>query len=140
MPCRLLLADDHEIVRRSLREIIELKTDCLIVGEAIDGLQAVQLAKELAPDIALVDISMPRLDGLDAARQIRQQNPQTKILILTMHDAAALIAKIQETGVDGYLLKSEAPKGLPLAIKCLLSNRPFFTGSDQDSSRHEHSG
>lgn len=140
MPCRLLLADDHEIVRRSLREIIELKTDCLIVAEAIDGLQAVQLAKELAPDIALVDISMPHLDGLDAARQIRQQNPQTKILILTMHDAAPLIAKIQETGVDGYLLKSEAPKGLPLAIKSLLSNKPFFTGLNQDSSRREHSG
>lgn len=130
MPCRLLLADDHEIVRRSLREIIELKPDCLIVAEAIDGLQAVQLAKELAPDIALVDISMPRLDGLDAARQIRQQSPQTKILILTMHDAAPLIAKIQEIGANGYLLKSEAPNGLPLAIDSLLRNRPFFTGSE----------
>jgi len=136
MPCRLLLADDHEIVRRSLREIIELKTDCLIVAEAIDGLEAVQLAKELTPDIALVDISMPHLDGLDAARQIRQQSPKTKILILTMHDAAPLIAKIQETGVDGYLLKSEAPKGLPLAIDSLLSNRRFFTGPDQGPSRH----
>jgi DNA-binding NarL/FixJ family response regulator len=139
MPCRLLLADDHEIVRRSLREIIELKTDCLIVAEAVDGLQAVQLAKEFAPDIALVDISMPHLDGLDAARQIRQQNPQTKILILTMHDASSLIAKIQETGVDGYLLKSEAPKGLPLAIASLLSNKPFFNGSDQAPFRHGRS-
>ena len=139
MPCRLLLADDHEIVRRSLREIIELKTDCLIVAEAVDGLQAVQLAKEFAPDIALVDISMPHLDGLDAARQIRQQNPRTKILILTMHDASCLIAKIQETGVDGYLLKSEAPKGLPLAIASLLSNKPFFNGSDQAPFRHGRS-
>ncbi len=139
MPCRLLLADDHEIVRRSLREIIELKTDCLIVAEAIDGLEAVRLAKELTPDIALVDISMPRLDGLDAARQIREQSPHTKILILTMHDAAPLIAKIQETGVDGYLLKSEAPKGLPLAIDSLLRNRRFFAGSDQAPFRYGRS-
>ena len=121
-----------------MREIIELKTDCLIVAEAIDGLQAVQLAKEFAPDIALVDISMPRLDGLDAARQIRQQNPKTKILILTMHDAGPLIARIQETGVHGYLLKSEAPKGLPLAIDCLLGNRPFFAGSDRGQVPQGH--
>lgn len=126
MSCRLLLADDHELVRKNLREIIEFRTDCVIVGEAVDGLQAVQLAKEFAPDIALVDISMPGLDGLDAARQIRKESPHTKILILTMHDAASLIAKLQEAGVDGYLLKSEAPKGLPLAIESLLHDQPFF--------------
>ena len=74
----------------------------------------------------MVDISMPGLDGLDAARQIRKESPQTKILILTMHDAAPIIAKIQQTGVHGYLLKSEAPKGLPLAIDSLLRDQPFF--------------
>jgi DNA-binding NarL/FixJ family response regulator len=126
MSCRLLLADDHEIVRKNLREIIEFKTDCVIVCEAIDGLQAVQLAKEFAPDIALVDISMPGIDGLDAARQIRKESPLTKILILTMHDAAPIIAKIRQTGVHGYLLKSEAPKGLPLAIDWLLHDQSFF--------------
>ena len=126
MSCRLLLADDHELVRKSLREIIEFKTDCVIVCEAMDGLQAVQLAKEFAPDIAVVDISMPGIDGLDAARQIRKESPQTKILILTMHDAAPIIAKIQQTGVHGYLLKSEAPKGLPLAIDWLLHDPSFF--------------
>src|SRR5689334_12687371 len=101
MSCRLLLADDHEIVRRNLREIIEIKTDCVIVCEAADGLQAVRLAKEFGPDIALLDISMPGLDGLDVARQIRKECPRTKILILTMHDAGPIIAKIQQTGVDG---------------------------------------
>jgi DNA-binding NarL/FixJ family response regulator len=130
MPCRLLLADDHEIVRRNLREIIEFKTDCIIVGEAIDGLQAVRLAKEFEPDIALIDISMPGLDGLDAALQIRKESPQTKILILTMHDAAPIIAKIKQTGLHGYLLKSEAPKDLPLAINSLLRNQPFFALPD----------
>lgn len=130
MPCRLLLADDHEIVRRNLREIIEFKTDCIIVGEAIDGLQAVRLAKEFEPDIALVDISMPGLDGLDAALQIRKESPQTKILILTMHDVAPIIAKIRQTGVHGYLLKSEAPKDLPLAINSLLRDQLFFALPD----------
>jgi DNA-binding NarL/FixJ family response regulator len=128
MACRLLLADDHEVVRRNLREIIELKTDCVIVGEAQDGLQAVELAKQFTPDIALVDISMPGLDGLHAARQIRKESPQTKILILTMHDAGPLIAKMQQAGIDGYLLKSEAPKGLSRAIESLLKNGRFFEG------------
>jgi len=136
MSCRLLLADDHEIVRKNLREIIEFKTDCIIVGEAIDGLEAVRLAKEFAPDIAVMDISMPRLDGLDAARQIRKESPQTKILILTMHDAGPIIAKIQQTGVHGYLLKSEAPKGLPLAINSLLHDQPFFGFSTTDRLPH----
>ena len=136
MPCRLLLADDHEIVRKNLREIIEFKTDCVIVGEAIDGLEAVRLAKEFAPDIAVMDISMPRLDGLDAARQIRKESPRTKILILTMHDAGPIIAKIQQTGVHGYLLKSEAPKGLPLAIHSLLHDQPFFGFSTTDPLSH----
>jgi DNA-binding NarL/FixJ family response regulator len=126
MSCRLLLVDDHEVVRKSLREIIEFKTDCEIVGEAVDGLQAVALAKKFTPDIAVVDISMPGLDGLDAARQILQESPQTKILILTMHEAGPILAKIQQTGVHGYLLKSEAPKGLPLAIDSLLHNHCFF--------------
>ncbi len=132
----MLLADDHEIVRKSLREIIEFKTDCVIVGEATDGLQVVQLAKEFTPHIAVVDIGVPALDGLDAARQIREESPQTKILILTMHDAARIIAKIQQTGVDGYLLQSEAPKGLPLAIDSLLRDQPFFGFPDSCALHH----
>lgn len=126
MSCRLLIADDHELVRRNLREIIEVKTECVIVGEAADGLEAVKLAKECAPDIAVVDISMPRLDGLGAARQIQKDSPKTKILILTMHDAEPIIAQIQRSGVQGYLLKSEAPRGLPLAISSLMRDQPFF--------------
>ena len=132
MSCRLLLVDDHEVVRKSLREIIEFKTDCEIVGEAVDGLQAVVLAKRFTPDIAVVDISMPGLDGLDAARQILLESPKTKILILTMHDARPILAKIQQTGVHGYLLKSEAPKGLPLAIDSLLHNHCFFAPRSGD--------
>jgi DNA-binding NarL/FixJ family response regulator len=137
MPCRLLLADDHELVRKSLREIIEFKTDCVIVCEAKDGLQAVSLAKEFEPDIALVDISMPGLDGLDAARQIHKESPQTKILILTMHDAGPLITKMRQVGVHGYLLKSEAPQGLPLAINSLLRDQPFFGPAGNEQLRPE---
>ena len=109
-----------------MREIIEFKTDCVIVGEAVDGLQAVILAKQFAPDIALVDISMPGLDGLDAARQILHESPQTKILILTMHDAGPILATIKLTGIHGYVLKSDASKVLPLAIDSLLHDQLFF--------------
>jgi DNA-binding NarL/FixJ family response regulator len=137
MPCRLLLADDHELVRKNLREIIEFKTDCVVVCEAKDGLQAVSLAKEFEPDIALVDISMPGLDGLDAARQIHERSPQMKILILTMHDAGPFLAKMRSVGVNGYLLKSDAPKGLPLAINSLLRDQPFFGVSGTDQLRLE---
>lgn len=134
MPCRLLIADDHEIVRKNLREIIELKTDCVIVGEANDGVQAVELAKQFTPDVALVDISMPGIDGLDAARQIRRESPETKILILTMHDAGPILATIRQTGVNGYLLKSEAPKGLPQAIDALLHGQQYFSSSAGDAA------
>jgi DNA-binding NarL/FixJ family response regulator len=137
MPCRLLLADDHELVRKNLREIIEFKTDCVIVCEAKDGLQAVSLAREFEPDIALVDISMPGLDGLDAARQIHERSPQMKILILTMHVAGPFLAKMRSVGVNGYLLKSDAPKGLPLAINSLLRDQPFFGVSGTDQLRLE---
>jgi DNA-binding NarL/FixJ family response regulator len=134
MPCRLLIADDHEIVRKNLREIIELKTDCVIVGEAKNGVQAVELAKQFTPDVAVVDISMPGIDGLDAARQIRRESPETKILILTMHDAGPILAKIRQTGVNGYLLKSEAPKGLPRAIDALLHGQQYFSSSPSDAA------
>jgi DNA-binding NarL/FixJ family response regulator len=137
MPCRLLLADDHELVRKNLREIIEFKTDCVIVCEAKDGLQAVSLAKEFEPDIALVDISMPGLDGLDAARQIHERSPRMKILILTMHDVGPLLTKMRAVGVNGYLLKSDAPKGLPPAINSLLRDQPFFGASGSDQLRLE---
>ena len=137
MACRLLLADDHELVRKNLREIIEIKTDCVIVCEAKDGLQAVRLAREFEPDIALVDISMPGLDGLDAARQIHEESPQIKILILTMHDAGPLLVKMRDVGVQGYLLKSDAPKGLPLAINSLLRDQPFFGVSGSEQLRPE---
>jgi DNA-binding NarL/FixJ family response regulator len=137
MPCRLLLADDHALVRRNLREIIEFKTDCVIVCEAEDGLQAVSLAKQFEPDIALVDISMPGLDGLDAARLIHQESPQTKILILTMHDASPLITKMRQVGVQGYLLKSEASQGLALAINSLLRDQPFFGPTGNEELRPE---
>ena len=91
---------------RGLRDYTEATlcpADCVIGGEAVDGLEAVRLAGEYKPDIAVVDFSMPRLDGLDAARQIRKESPETKILMLTMHDAAPAIGKIQEAGIHGYL-------------------------------------
>ena len=88
---KLLVADDHEVVRKGFRAILEAQRDCEVVGEAGDGRRAVEMARELRPDIVVLDVSMPQLNGLEAARQILRSRPQTKILILTMHESDSLI-------------------------------------------------
>ena len=97
---RLLLADDHEIVRQGLRSILAAIRDCEIVGEAGDGRQAVAMAKALNPDIVILDIGMPALNGLEAARQILKARPQTKVLILTMHEADSVIREVLDAGLE----------------------------------------
>jgi DNA-binding NarL/FixJ family response regulator len=124
---RLLLADDHEIVRKGLRSVLVAQGDCEIVGEAADGRQAVALAKELSPDIAVLDISMPLLNGLEASRQILKLRPQTKILILTVHDSDSLIRDVLDAGARGYILKTDAGRDLVTAIESLRRNKTFFT-------------
>jgi DNA-binding NarL/FixJ family response regulator len=124
---KLLLADDHEIVRRGLRSILETQRDCEVVGEAADGRQAVALAKELKPDVVIVDISMPLLNGLEATRQILKTRPQTKVLILTMHDSDPLIRDVLDAGARGYILKTDADRDLITAVESLRRNKTFFT-------------
>jgi DNA-binding NarL/FixJ family response regulator len=124
---KLLLADDHEIVRKGLRSVLVAQGDCEIVGEASDGRQAVALAKELSPDIAILDISMPLLNGLEASRQILKVRPQTKILILTVHESDLLIREVLDAGARGYILKTDAGRDLVTAIESLRRNKTFFT-------------
>jgi DNA-binding NarL/FixJ family response regulator len=124
---KVLLADDHEIVRKGLRSFLEVQRDCEIVGEAADGRQAVALAKELGPDIAILDISMPFLNGLEATRQILKIRPQTKVLILTVHESDSLIRKVLDAGARGYILKTDAGRDLVTAVESLRRNRTFFT-------------
>jgi DNA-binding NarL/FixJ family response regulator len=124
---KVLLADDHEIVRRGLRSILETQRECEIVGEAADGRHAVTLVKELNPDIVILDISMPLLNGLEATRQILKIRPQTKVLILTVHEADPLIREVLDAGARGYILKTDAGRDLVTAIESLRRNKTFFT-------------
>ncbi|HMD28431.1 MAG TPA: response regulator transcription factor [Steroidobacteraceae bacterium] len=124
---RILIADDHELIRRGLVSALADRPDWSIVAEAADGRQACELAARLAPDIAVLDLTMPELNGLDATRQIRAATPKTRILIVTAHESEQLIRDVLDAGAMGYVLKSDAGRVLVQAIEALLDERPFFT-------------
>ena len=124
---RILIADDHDVVRRGLRSLIEEQQYWKVIAEAKDGRDAVAKVSELKPDIAILDISMPLLNGLDAAKQILKLNRQTKVLILTMHDSEQVIENVLNAGARGYILKADAGRDLVLAIEALLASKTFFT-------------
>lgn len=126
-PARILVADDHDIVRHGVRSLIQERQHWKIVAEAKDGSDAVAKANELNPDLTILDISMPSLNGLDATRQILTGNPQAKVLVLTMHDSDGMIEDVLKAGARGYLLKTDAARKLLLAIEALLAGQTFFT-------------
>ncbi len=116
---RILLADDHKILREGIRSLLEDHTDMVVVGEAEDGRTAVQMAGELQPDVVVMDIGMPLLNGLEATRQIKRDYPNVKILILTVHDNEEYIRQVLAAGALGYVLKYAAASELFLAIRCV---------------------
>jgi len=116
MPLKILLADDHQIMRQGLKALLEEK-GFAVVGEASDGHEAVRLSNEKKPDVAVLDLSMPLLNGVDAARQIRHDLPGTKVILLTMHTDEQYILDAIRAGVSGYVLKSEAATDLVKAIQ-----------------------
>jgi DNA-binding NarL/FixJ family response regulator len=124
---RLFLADDHEIVRFGLRNLLESQFGWSVVGEAADGREAVEKIFLLEPDVALLDISMPSLNGLDAAREILGRGSRTKILILSVHDSQDVIHQVLDSGAQGYVLKSDAMRDLIAAVDAVRSNKTFFT-------------
>jgi DNA-binding NarL/FixJ family response regulator len=126
-PVKILLADDHDIVRRGLRELINRRPEWKIVAEAANGREAVTKAAETRPHVALLDISMPFLNGFEAARQILLERPQTKILILTVHESNTLIRQVLEAGARGYVLKSDAERDLVAAVEAVCSGGTYFT-------------
>jgi DNA-binding NarL/FixJ family response regulator len=123
----VLIADDHEIVRQGLRSMLEAQRECQVVGEAADGRQAVAMTKELNPDVVILDIGMPTLNGLEATRQILKLRPQTKVLILTMHESDSVIREVLDAGARGYILKTDAGRDLVTAVDSLRRNKTFFT-------------
>lgn len=126
-PCRILVVDDHEVVRRGLCGLLEAQTGWQICGEAANGREAVEKAERLKPDIVVLDISMPKLNGLEAARRIRKVAPKIGVLILTMHDSQQVVRDVLDAGAMGYVLKSDAGRDLVAAVDALCQHRTFFT-------------
>jgi DNA-binding NarL/FixJ family response regulator len=124
---RILIADDHEVVRRGIRALIEGHPGWQVCSEAQDGREAVERAKELKPDLILLDIGMPNLNGIEAARQILATSPATNILILTMHYSPQVVREILAVGARGFLLKSDAGRDLVSAVEAVQDHRTFFT-------------
>lgn len=124
---RILIADDHEVARRGIRSLLEGHEGWEVCGEARDGREAVDFATELQPDILLLDIGMPNLNGLDAARQILAVAPDARILILTIHDAEQVVREVLAAGARGFVLKSDAGRDLISAVEALENRRTFFT-------------
>jgi len=123
----VLLADDHGVVRKGLRFLLEQDAEFSVVGEAADGREAVRLAKEVQPDVVVADIAMPQLNGIDATSQIVKANPGTGVLILSMHSDESYLLRALEAGAKGYLLKDSAEEDLKRAIKTVAGGKPFFS-------------
>src|SRR5579883_579857 len=126
---RVLLADDHIVVRQGLRALLAAEEDIEIVGEADNGRQAVQLARKLTPDVAVLDIAMPVLNGLEATRQITQSLPATKVLILSTYSEDDYVQQLTEAGAAGYLVKQTAAQDLLKAIREAYKGNAFFSPS-----------
>ena len=124
--CRVLLADDHQILREGVRALLE-KAGCVVVGEASDGREACQLARRLQPNIAVLDLSMPLLNGLDATREIRRVSPRTQVIILTMYTERLFVLQAMQAGARGYILKSQAAEDLIRAIQEVLNGAAYLS-------------
>lgn len=124
---RVLLADDHKLMRSGLRLLVEQQSDFRVVGEASDGRSAVALAMDVKPDIAVLDIGMPELNGIEAARQITEQLPETAVVILSMHSDESYVLRALKAGARGYLLKDSAEADLALAIRAVREGKSFFS-------------
>ncbi|HET7107866.1 MAG TPA: response regulator transcription factor [Candidatus Acidoferrum sp.] len=126
-PLSILIADDHAVVRAGLRTLLESRPRWQVCAEAADGRDAVEKAAKHKPQIAILDIGMPLLNGVEAARQIRKSSPATEILILTMHESDDLVQQVVEAGARGYILKDEADRALLDAVHALSQHKPFFS-------------
>jgi DNA-binding NarL/FixJ family response regulator len=124
---RIMIADDHEVVRKGLRSLLESQAGWQVCGEAVDGRDVLQKAVELKPDVIILDIAMPNLNGLEATRQLLKINPKTRVLILTLHDSDRVIHEVLTAGAYGFVLKSDAARDLVSAVEALRQNKTYFT-------------
>ncbi|MCA8956898.1 MAG: response regulator transcription factor [Planctomycetes bacterium] len=126
MKTSILLADDHQIIRDGLRSLLEASGDCEVVGEATDGRTAVKLVKKLQPELVIMDIGMPDLNGVEATLQIRREHPSTRVIALSMHSDASYVGRMLKAGASAYLLKESAFEELAVAITEVRNNRVFL--------------
>jgi DNA-binding NarL/FixJ family response regulator len=129
MAVRIMIADDHVIVRRGLQALLAMRSDFIVCAEAQDGRQAVEAALQHKPDVAIIDVSLPFLNGIEVTRQIRRGSPLTEVLVFTMHDNEELIGEALRAGARGYILKSEAEEQVIKAVETLARRRPFFSSN-----------
>jgi DNA-binding NarL/FixJ family response regulator len=126
-PLRILVVDDHAVVRRGVRALLEGHPGWEVCGEAGTGREAVEKAGRLKPDIVVLDLSLPELNGLEATRQILRESPRTEVLVLTMHHSEELAQQVLQAGARGYILKSDAGESLIAAVETLVRREPFLT-------------
>ena len=127
MPLRILVADDHSVVRTGLRTLLESEEGWEVCAEATNGREAVEKAKELKPDVAVLDIGMPLVNGIEATRQMKKVSPETEILILTMHDSESLIEEVLGAGARGYILKDDADLNLIRAVDVVRQHKSYLS-------------
>lgn len=124
---RIVVVDDHSVVRRGVRALLESQPGWEVLAEATTGREAVDVVKRLQPDVVIMDLSLPELNGLDATRQILKESPRTEVLVLTMHHSEELVRDVLRAGARGYVLKSDADASLISAVESLLQHKPFLT-------------
>ena len=128
-PCKILIADDHTILREGIRALLETSPDFEIVGEVADGHQAVQLAQQLSPDVILIDLSMPRLNGTEAIQLMRRRNLSMRIVVLTVHRTEEYVRAALDAGANGYVLKDDTHEELLSAIHAVMRGRTYLSPS-----------
>ena len=126
-PLRIVIVDDHAVVRRGVRALLESHPGWEVSAEGSTGREAVELVKRLHPDVVVMDLSLPELNGLDATRQIVKESPDTEVLVLTMHHSEQLARDVLQAGARGYVLKSDADQNLIAAVESLSQHKPFLT-------------
>jgi DNA-binding NarL/FixJ family response regulator len=129
MPVKILIADDHDIIRTGLRSVLEADSDYSVVAEACNGREAIDQAKRHLPDLVIMDVSMPEMDGIEATAAILQALPDTKVLALSMHENREFLVKMLKAGAAGYLLKIGAAKEITMAIRTVLAGRIYLSPS-----------
>jgi DNA-binding NarL/FixJ family response regulator len=139
-PARILVADDHDVVRQGIRRVLEAQPGWIVCGEAIDGREAVALAVALQPDVVVIDISMPGLNGIDATRRIRKLVPKAQVIVLTMHDAEEVIGEALDAGASGCVLKSDSGRALAAAIHAVRRRELYVSGGFRVAPRKPDSG